>query len=243
MLPTSVNVSWWLVFSVISFSFFLEWKGSCDVGHRGWSSIDFWGYCQKNWQGLWWTAVQTSPFHCTDFGNSERHTLLHLCTLAGSRAVLPHTDLCWNVLLLPLSLSLSPTHLLLLHSFIFLSVMALSVFWGFFFYICLLLMVGSQSGVWLCLIRRERQASPRQRRYSGGGLRCAAKWTSHGTPVVSLSCLTQGKMIISLHTDVKWTVNIVKNVTSLTSQHQGSSCYGQCSANGECQLQLHHSST
>lgn len=53
MLPTSVNVSWWLVFSVISFSFFLEWKGSCDVGHRGWS-IEYWflGLLSKELAGV-----------------------------------------------------------------------------------------------------------------------------------------------------------------------------------------------
>lgn len=46
-------------------------------------------------------------------------------------------------------------------------------------------LTGSQIWIWLCHIRRQRQAESGQWRHHGGGFRCAAKWASHGTTVVS----------------------------------------------------------
>lgn len=48
-----------------------------------------------------------------------------------------------------------------------------------------LIMTGLQTGVWICHIRRQGQAEPRQRGYHSGGVGRAAKWTCHGSTVVS----------------------------------------------------------
>lgn len=59
------------------------------------------------------------------------------------------------------------------------------LFLSFFFPPPSLIITGSQSRVWFCIIRRQRQAPSRHRRYSCGGVRCAAKRTSQWTTIVS----------------------------------------------------------
>lgn len=90
-----------------------------------------------------------------------------------------------------------------------------------------LIITGSQSRVWFCLIRRQRQAPSWHRGYSCGGVRCAAKWTSQRTTIVSqlrlinllqdlmrLHSLHEEHMTTCLHTCVNLPVRFVNPLTT-----------------------------
>lgn len=107
-------------------------------------------------------------------------------------AILLHHRRHWNVPFPSLSLyrishSSSSTHLLpcILVPVIFSLFHHLSFLFSFFFFKShSLKMTGLQIRVRICNIRREGQASARWG-HSYSGIRCAAKWTGHGTTVVS----------------------------------------------------------
>lgn len=155
-----------------------KWKSMLDICHRGTVSIVSAGIVTV----LAGVELQTSQFHRSDSGrNSEGHTLLHPgCHLA----VLPPTERHWNVLFL---LNLSTHAHTLLHwlSCILSLCLCYSVIYSLSSSVHSLIVAGSQIWVWLCHLRRQGQASPGQRGHGGGGIRCAAQWTGHRTPVVS----------------------------------------------------------
>lgn len=151
-----------------------------------------WGYCCEGLSGI---EPSFRPLSFTDFiRNSERHTLLHPTAPASSSLsclILNAAGMCSVSLYLSTA---SPTHArtpptyFLAFFLCCLSVIFFPCHLHFFFFISLsfsVKMAGSQTGLWFCIIRRQGQASPRQRGHSCGGVGRAAKWTCHGTTLVS----------------------------------------------------------
>lgn len=151
-------------------------------------------------RGLSKAELQTSQFHSTRL--QMEFTATHPAALQSR---------LWMLLECAPSPSISTLHLqhmpilcplTLLHSFS--SFMSLAVIFhlseSLFSVISSLTMTGFQTGVRLCHIRRQRQATPRYRGHHCGGVRCAAKWTSHGTTFVSWPSLWQDSRNLKIRT-------------------------------------------